>query len=173
MGGKKVKVRDEREERGPTSSRADRRCAGAGVEASELSSWGTWGVGEGEVKDGGLYYYYFIIILVRDERWGVDVVGGISRRRWWWRSGVIIIHTLLLRTPKPMRESSRWRQKPRWCWRSFEWWMWKERSREKLGGFLKKEWKWGKGLTQDEENQKNERIKYKNVSKKGGNEGKN
>ena len=38
MGGKKVKVRDEREERGPTSSRADRRCAGAGVEASELSS---------------------------------------------------------------------------------------------------------------------------------------
>ena len=48
---------------------------------------------------------------------------------------------------------------PRWCWRSFEWWMWKEGSREKLGGFLKKEWKWGKGLTQDEENQKNERIK--------------
>jgi hypothetical protein len=26
------------EERGPTSSRADRRCAGAGVEASERSS---------------------------------------------------------------------------------------------------------------------------------------
>ena len=50
--------------------------------------------------------------------------------------------------------------------------MWKEGSREKLGGFLKKEWKWGKGLTQDEENQKNERIKNKNVSKKGGYEGK-
>ena len=37
---------------------------------------------------------------------------------------------------------------------------------------FEKKWKWGKGLTQDEENQKNERIKNKNVSKKGGCEGK-
>ena len=29
-------------------------------------------------------------------------------------SRVIIIHTLLLRTPKPMKESSRCIQKPRW-----------------------------------------------------------
>ena len=42
-GGPKKKqwrdeMSDEVEERGPTSSRADRRCAGAGVEASERSS---------------------------------------------------------------------------------------------------------------------------------------
>ena len=45
---------------------------------------------------------------------------------------------------------------------------WKLRSRGKRGGFWKKEWKERTDLTQEEEIQKNEKSKDKNVLKKGG-----